>query len=97
MKLINEKPDLVSEILTSFMDAPDIDKHADDFLNNAVNTAMKVMNYEEVAQTVQENTAYEEYNHDKYNTALVFCLRIDFSHSLQHPKTLVPNDGVYAI
>jgi TusA-related sulfurtransferase len=50
MKLITEKPDLVNEILATFMDDPDVEKHADDFLNNAVKTAMQVMNYEETAQ-----------------------------------------------
>lgn len=67
MKLIIEKPDLVNEILASFMDDPDVEKHAADFLNNAVKTAMQVMNYEEMAQAVQENAAYEDFNHDKFN------------------------------
>ena len=67
MKLLTEKPDLASEILASYLDDPDIEKHADDFLNNAVKTAMQVMNYEEMAQTVKEDTAYEDFNHDKFN------------------------------
>jgi len=46
MKLINKKQDLVNEILAFFIDDPDVEKHADDFLNNAVKTAMQVMNYE---------------------------------------------------
>lgn len=67
MKLLTEKPDLAAEILASYMDDPDIEKHADDFLNNAVKTSMQVMNYEELAQTVQENAVYEDFNHDKFN------------------------------
>lgn len=67
MKLLTEKPDLAAEILASYMDDPDVEKHADDFLNNAVKTAMQVMNYEEMAQAVQENAAYEDFNHDKFN------------------------------
>ncbi len=67
MKLLTEKPDLAAEILASYMDDPDVEKHADNFLNNAVKTAMQVMNYEEIAQAVQEKAAYEDFNHDKFN------------------------------
>jgi len=67
MKLLTEKLDLAAEILASYMDDPDVEKHADDFLNNAVKTAMQVMNYEEMAQAVQEDAAYEDFNHDKFN------------------------------
>jgi hypothetical protein len=67
MKLLTEKPDLAAEILASYLEDPDIEKHADDFLNNAVKTAMQVMNYEELAQAVQENAAYEDFNHDKFS------------------------------
>ena len=67
MKLLDEKPEMVTEILEQFFQDPDVEQHADAFLNNAVKTAMQVMNYEELAQTVQENTAYEDFNHDKFN------------------------------
>lgn len=67
MKLLTEKPDLAAEILASYLNDPDVEQHADDFLNNAVKTAMQVMNYEEMAQAVQESAAYEDFNHDKFN------------------------------
>lgn len=67
MKLLTEKPDLAAEILAYYMDDPDVEQHADDFLNNAVKTAMQVISYEEMAQAVQENAAYEDFNHDKFN------------------------------
>ena len=66
MKLVTEKPGLVDEILASFMDDTDVEKHADDFLYNAVKTAMQVMEYEEMALVVQESAAYEDFNHDKF-------------------------------
>ncbi|NLA87131.1 MAG: hypothetical protein GX847_07610 [Clostridiales bacterium] len=67
MKLLTEKPELAAEILAPYLQDPDVEKHADDFLNNAIKTAMQVMNYEELAQVVQENAAYEDFNHDKFN------------------------------
>ena len=67
MKLLNEKPEMVAEILDHFSQDPDVEKHADAFLNNAVKTMMEVMNYEELAQVVQNNAAYEDFNHDKFN------------------------------
>lgn len=67
MKLLTEKPELAAEILAPYLEDPDVERHADEFLNNAVKTAMQVMNYEELAQVVQNNTAYEDFNHDKFN------------------------------
>ncbi|MDF1494989.1 hypothetical protein [Caproiciproducens sp. CPB-2] len=67
MKLLNEKPEVAAEILDHFFQDPDVEQHADDFLNNAVKTAMQVMNYEELAQVVQDNAAYEDFNHDKFD------------------------------
>lgn len=55
LKLLTEKPDLAAKILASYLEDPDVEKHADGFLNNTVKTAMQVMNYEELAQTVQDN------------------------------------------
>lgn len=62
MKLLTEKPERAAEILAPFLQDP----VPRDFLNNAVNTAMQVVNYEELAQAIQENVAYEEFNHDKF-------------------------------
>ena len=67
MKLLNEKPEMVAEILEYFSQDPDVERHADAFLNNAVKTMMEVMNYEELVQAVQENAAYEDFNLEKFN------------------------------
>ena len=67
MKLLNEKPEMVAEILEYFSQDPDVERHADAFLNNAVKTMMEVMNYEELVHAVQENAAYEDFNHEKFN------------------------------
>ena len=85
MKLLTEKPDLANEILASFMDDPDVEKHADDFLNNAVKTVMRVMDYEEMAQAVQENTAFEDFNHNKYNN----YRSKDFNRKWNHTRSKI--------
>ena len=92
MKLITEKPDLVNEILASFMDDPDVDKHADDFLNNAVKTAMQVMNYEEVAQTVQESAAYEDFNHNKFSNYRSKDFDRKWNHTRSQIRTVSLNE-----
>ena len=38
MKLLNEKPEVAAEILDHFFQDPDVEQHADDFLNNAGKT-----------------------------------------------------------
>ncbi len=85
MKLLTEKPELAAEILESYMDDPDVEKHADDFLNNAVKTAMQVMNYEEMAQAVHVNAAYEDFNHDKFNN----YRSKDFNRKWNHTRSKI--------
>ena len=67
IKLLDEKPEMVAEMLEQYFQDPDVGQYADAFLNNAVKTMMEVMNYEELAQVVQDNAAYEDFNHDKFN------------------------------
>jgi len=85
MKLLNEKPEMVAEILDHFSQDPDVEKHADAFLNNAVKTMMEVMNYEELAQVVQNNAAYEDFNHDKFNN----YRSKDFDRKWNHTRSKV--------
>jgi DNA-binding NarL/FixJ family response regulator len=64
LKLITEQPERAAEILEHFkLDSdPDVEKHADDFLHNAVETLMKVADYESLVQIVQEAPAHEDFN-----------------------------------
>lgn len=55
--------DILESIFSQFdLNDPDIDKKADDFLNNAVGTMLDVMDYEELAKIVQEMSAFEDFN-----------------------------------
>jgi hypothetical protein len=64
LKLITEKPERAAEILAEFnLDSdPDIEKHANDFLHNAVEMLMKITDYENFAAVVQELPAHEDFN-----------------------------------
>lgn len=97
MKLLTEKPDLAAEILASYLDDPDVEKHADDFLNNAVKKAMQVMNYEEMAQAVQENAAYEDFNHDKFNNYRSTDFDRKWNHSRSKIETVSLNEMASAV
>ena len=92
MKLPTEKPERAAEILAPFLQDPDVVQHADDFLNNAVKTAMQVMNYEELAQAVQENTAYEDFNHDKFNNYRSKDFDRKWNHTRSKIKTVSLNE-----
>ena len=93
LKLLTEKPDLAAEILASYLDDPDVEQHADDFLNNAVKTAMQVVNYEEVAQAVQEDAAYEDFNHDKFNN----YRSKDFDRKWNHTRSRIETVSLNAM
>lgn len=97
MKLLTEKPELAAEILAPFLEDPDVEKHADDFLNNAVKTAMQVMNYEEVAQAVQEDAAYEDFNHDKFNNYRSKDFDRKWNHTRSKVKTVSLNEMESAV
>ncbi len=97
MKLLTEKPDLAAEILASYLDDPDVEQHADNFLNNAVKNAMQVMNYEEMAQAVQENAAYEDFNHDKFNNYRLKDFDRKWNHSRSKIETVSLNEMASAV
>lgn len=67
LKLLEEYPERAAGILTEFADDPNIEQNADAFLRNAVETLMRVMNYEEAVKIVQGTPAYEDFNHEKKN------------------------------
>lgn len=85
MKFINEKPEMAAELLDHFFQDPDVEQHSDAFLNNAVKTMMEVMNYEELAQAVHENAAYEDFNHDRFNN----YRSKDFNRKWNHTRSKI--------
>ena len=92
MKLLTEKPEFAAEILEPYLQDPDVVQHADDFLNNAVKTAMQVMDYEELAQIVQENAAYEDFNHDKFNNYRSKDFERKWNHTRSKIETVSLNE-----
>ncbi len=73
LKLIDEQPDRVDEILSTFLtedalaDPEKLAKNADDMLHNAVKLTMQTMNYEEVAAVLNSASACEDFKHDRFN------------------------------
>ena len=62
VKIANDD-ELTDAILSQFdFSNPDIDKKADDFLNNAVNTMLDVMEYEKLAKIVRINSDEQDFN-----------------------------------
>ena len=62
VKIANDD-ELTDAILSQFdLTDPDIDKKADDFLNNAVNTMLDVMEYEKLAEIVRLNSDEQDFN-----------------------------------
>ena len=62
VKIANDD-ELTDAILSQFdFSEPDIDKKADNFLNNAVNTMLDVMEYEKLAEIVRLNSDEQDFN-----------------------------------
>ena len=60
---ISNDDELTDAILSQFnFSDPDLDKKADDFLNNAVNTMFDVMEYEKLAEIVRLNSDEQDFN-----------------------------------
>ena len=60
---ISNDDELTDAILSQFnFSDPDLDKKADDFLNNAVNTMLDVMEYEKLAEIVRLNSDEQDFN-----------------------------------
>lgn len=54
---------MIDTILSQFdLTDPDIDKKADDFLHNAVNTMLDVMEYDKLATIIHEVSSDEDFN-----------------------------------
>ena len=62
VKIANDD-ELTDAILSQFdFSDPDLDKKADDFLHNAVNTMLDVMEYEKLAEIVRLNSDEKDFN-----------------------------------
>lgn len=62
VKIANDE-ELTDAILSQFdFTDPDIDKKADDFLHNAVNTMLDVMEYDKLAAIIHEASSDEDFN-----------------------------------
>ena len=62
VKIANDD-ELTDSILSQFdLTDPDLDKKADDFLNNAVNTMLNVMEYDKLAEIVRLNSDEKDFN-----------------------------------
>ena len=62
-ELIEEKPEIAVQILEHFdLDDPDIDKNADNFLQNAVEKMLKVMDYDAVADIVNNAPEHKDFS-----------------------------------
>lgn len=85
IKLLEEHPDRAAEILLQFMDDPNVEENADRFLNNAVETLLKVMDYEEVSKAVQDTPAYEDFNHGQ----LTNYRAMDFDRTWNHTRSKI--------
>lgn len=60
---IANNDELTDAILSQFdLTGPDLDKKADDFLNNAVNTMLNVMEYDKLAEIVRLNSDEKDFN-----------------------------------
>lgn len=82
-KLLEEQPEKATEILSDFIDDNgNFTVDADDFLHNAVETAMKVMDYEESAKVIKSIPTYEDFNHRKKNNYRV----TDFDRKWNHER-----------
>lgn len=92
-KLLNEKPEELEEVLSAFAESdPALFKteNADKFLENAVNTLMDVMQYEELAKIFKEMPAQEDFNNGEYNLRSIDFYR-KWNHTRSKYKTVSTN------
>ena len=69
-RLIAERPEVAEQILSQFdFSDPDIDEKADEFLHNAVDTMLDTMNYEAIAEIVNNAPAHEDFSRAPNNHA----------------------------
>lgn len=85
-KLLEEQPETAEAILADFINEDgEFTVDGDDFLHNAVETAMKTMSYEEVAAVIQDTPAHEDFNPYKKDNKRA----IDFDRQWNHTRTQI--------
>lgn len=85
-KLLEEQPGKATEILNDFIDDNgNFTVDAADFLHNAVETVMKVMDYEESTKVIKSIPTYEDFNHRKKNNYRA----VDFDRKWNHERAEV--------
>lgn len=88
VKLIKEEPDIAAQILEHFdLDDPDIDKKANDFLHNAIETMLKAMDYEAAAVVVNDAPAHEDFSNIQNNHPKQQFNRDYYKTRTKHPLT----------
>ena len=86
VRLIEEKPEAMNEILEKFdFSDPDIYNKADDFLNNAISTMLDVIDYKSVAEVVKEAPTHEDFSNLSNNHAKQNFNRNYYNVRTKHP------------
>jgi hypothetical protein len=92
-KLLNEKPEELEEVLGALAESDPAlfePANADIFLENAVNTLMDVMQYEELAKVFKETPAQEDFNNGESNLRSIDFYR-KWNHTRSKYKTVSTN------
>ena len=83
----------MQDILAGFLNEDSEFKvDGDEFLHNTIETAMKTMNYEELATVVQETSTYEDFNHDKYSNFRATDFDRKWNHTRAKVQTVSMNE-----
>lgn len=91
LKLLDEQLERATEILAQFdLTDPEIDRKADDFLHNAVETLMQVTDYETMVEVVQEERTHEDFAHGRSQN---FRAQ-DFDRKWDHTRAKVKVDSL---
>ena len=85
-RLIEDNEEAAGNILEQFdFTVPDIDKKADDFLHNAVQTLLDVMDYETASEIVKKHPAHEDFSSLPNNHAKQDFNRQYYKTRTKHP------------
>lgn len=92
VKIANDD-ELTDAILSQFdFTDPDIDKKADDFLHNAVNTMLDVMEYDKAAKIVRRNSDERDYNKNVLNNFRYMDHIRKWEHTEEKVKVMLAPD-----
>jgi hypothetical protein len=92
VKIANDD-ELTDAILSQFdFTVPDLDKKADNFLHNAVNTMLDVMDYEKLAEIVRLNSDEQDFNDKVANNYRLKDHVRSWEHSKDKAKNILTPD-----